>query len=90
MLSDDKFKDVYNRLMSTANSLIEEFEDEDENMHLVVAGVLTTMGLSMYKSIMSERDFEKMMTLMVSMKEEIKTYQQMEEEQADSETYHWK
>ena len=37
---------------------------------------------------MSERDFEKMMTLMVSMKEEIKTYQEMEEEQADSETYH--
>ena len=47
MLSDDKFKDVYNRLMSTANSLIEEFEDEDENMHLVVAGVLTTMGSGM-------------------------------------------
>ena len=88
MLSDDKFKDVYNSLMSTANSLIEEYEDEDENMHLVVAGVLTTMGLSMYKSVMSEKDFEQMMNLMVSMKEDIKSYQQMADEQTDTETFH--
>ena len=54
MLDDDQFKEVYNRLMATVNDILEEFEDADENIHLVAAGVLTTMGLSMYKTIMSE------------------------------------
>ena len=46
MLDDEQFKEVYNRLMETVNNILEEFEDIDPNIHLVAAGVLTTMGLS--------------------------------------------
>tara|TARA_B100000900_G_scaffold385510_1_gene375211 strand:- start:464 stop:727 length:264 start_codon:yes stop_codon:yes gene_type:complete len=87
MLTDDQFKEVYNRLMATVNDILEEFEDDDENIHLVTAGVLTTMGLSMYKTIMSEKDFEKMVTMMHDMKDEIKTMEP-EGELMDSEKYH--
>lgn len=88
MLDDEKFKDVYNMLMDTSNRAIEEYENEDENIHLVVAGVLTTMGLSMYKSVMSEKDFDKMMKLMIHMKEEIKSYKEIADEAVDSELLH--
>lgn len=87
MLDDDQFKEVYNRLMTTVNDILEEFEDEEKDIHLVVAGVLTTMGLSMYKTVMSEKDFEKMVTMMHDMKDEIKTMEP-EGELMDSEKYH--
>ena len=87
MLDDDQFKEVYNRLMATVNDILEEFEDVDENIHLVAAGVLTTMGLSMYKTIMSEKDFDKMVTMMSDMKDEIKTMEPSDD-MMDSETIH--
>ena len=87
MLTDDQFKEVYNRLMATVNDILEEFEDADENIHLVAAGVLTTMGLSMYKTIMSEKDFDKMVTMMSDMKDEIKTMEPSDD-MMDSETIH--
>jgi len=87
MLTDDQFKEVYNRLMETVNNILEEFEDDDENIHLVTAGVLTTMGLSMYKTIMSEKDFDKMVTMMHDMKDEIKRMEPSDD-MMDSETFH--
>ena len=87
MLDDDQFKEVYNRLMATVNDILEEFEDADENIHLVAAGVLTTMGLSMYKTIMSEKDFDKMVTMMSDMKDEIKTMEPSDD-MIESETIH--
>ena len=88
MLDDEKFRDVYNKLMDTSNTVIDKYEADDENIHLVVAGVLTTMGLSMYKSIMSETDFDRMVSMMYDMKDEIKDYKQIDDEKADSESYH--
>ena len=88
MLDDDQFKEVYNRLMETVNSILDEFEDADENIHLVAAGVLTTMGLSMYKTIMSEKDFDKMVSMMHDMKDEI-SLMEPPYEIIDSETFHW-
>jgi len=87
MLDDDQFKEVYNRLMSTVNDILEEFEDDDPNIHLVAAGVLTTMGLSMYKTVMSEKDFDKMVTMMSDMKDEIKTMEPSDDIM-DTETFH--
>ena len=87
MLDDDQFKEVYNRLMETVNSILDEFEDVDENIHLVAAGVLTTMGLSMYKTIMSEKDFDKMVSMMHDMKDEIRRMEPPDDT-IDSETFH--
>ena len=87
MLDDDQFKEVYNRLMETVNNILEEFENEDENIHLVAAGVLTTMGLSMYKTIMSEKDFDKMVSMMHDMKDEIRRMEPPDDIM-DSETFH--
>ena len=87
MLDDDQFKEVYNRLMETVNNILEEFEDVDENIHLVAAGVLTTMGLSMYKTIMSEKDFDKMVSMMHDMEDEIRRMEPPDDT-IDSETFH--
>ena len=87
MLDDEQFKEVYNRLMETVNNILEEFEDIDPNIHLVAAGVLTTMGLSMYKTIMSEKDFDKMVSMMHDMKDEIRRMEPPDDIM-DSETFH--
>ena len=90
MINDDQFKDIYNAMMDTVNHIIEAHEEEDENIHLVAAGVLTTMGLSMYKSCMSEKDFNKMLKLMIDLKNDIKAFNDPEfgDRKSTTETFH--
>ena len=64
-----QFKRVYAEYIETTNRLSEE------NDILMIAAVLTTIGLSLYRTSLSEHDYDKMIEAVCDMKNEIKTFE---------------
>ena len=65
---DAQFKRVYAEYIETTNRLSEE------NDILMIAAVLTTIGLSLYRTSLSEQDYDKMIEAVCDMKNDIKTF----------------
>ena len=58
--NNDDFKACYNKVIETVNSL-----SENNSEPLMIAAVLTTTGLSLYKSLLDDNDYDKMLEVMV-------------------------
>lgn len=67
---DNDFKVCYRKIIETINSL-----SENNNEPLMIAAVLTTTGLSLYRSLLPEEDYDKMLEVMVEFKDDINSYQ---------------
>jgi len=67
---DNDFKVCYRKIIETVNSL-----SENNNEPLMIAAVLTTTGLSLYRSLLPEEDYDKMLEVMVEFKDDINSYQ---------------
>lgn len=68
--NDDEFRDCYAKIISAINSMV-----ENENQPLMIAAILTTTGLSLYKSLLSTEDYDKMLEVMVEFKDTITQYE---------------
>tara|TARA_S200002703_G_scaffold136130_1_gene125333 strand:- start:1005 stop:1241 length:237 start_codon:yes stop_codon:yes gene_type:complete len=68
--NDNDFKVCYRKIIETVNSL-----SENNNEPLMIAAVLTTTGLSLYRSLLPEEDYDKMLEVMVEFKDDINSYQ---------------
>ena len=56
--------------------------ESNEGVHpLMVAGVLTTLGLSLYKSRLNKEDFEKMVETIMNMTDQIKDFNKKPEKE---------
>jgi len=68
--NNDDFKACYNKVIETVNSL-----SENNSEPLMIAAVLTTTGLSLYKSLLDDNDYDKMLEVMVEFKDDINEHQ---------------
>ena len=68
--NNDDFKACYNKVIETVNSL-----SENNSEPLMIAAVLTTTGLSLYKSLLDDNDYNKMLEVMVEFKDDINEHQ---------------
>ena len=68
--NNDDFKECYNKVINAVNSMV-----ENNNEPLMIAAVLTTTGLSLYRSFLPEEDYDKMLEVMVEFKDDINSYQ---------------
>ena len=64
---EEQFKRVYAEYIQTTNRLSEE------NDVLMLAAVLTTIGLSLYRTSLSEADYDKMIEAVTEFKDDIQT-----------------
>ena len=67
MYEEEQFQITYNKFINLANSLLEEVDV------LMIAAVMSTIGLSLYRTSLSEEDYEKMVQAMIELKDQIKT-----------------
>jgi len=75
---DRDFQECYDILMGACEFLLES----NEGVHpLMVAGVLTTLGLSLYKSRLNKEDFEKMVETIMNMTDQIKDFNKKPEKE---------
>lgn len=75
---DRDFQECYDILMGAVGFLLES----NEGVHpLMVAGVLTTLGLSLYKSRLDKEDFEKMVETIMNMTDQIKDFNKKPEKE---------
>lgn len=65
---EEQFKRVYADYILLTNKLSEE------NDTLMLAAVLTTIGLSLYRTSLTENDYDKMIDAIVSYKDQVKTF----------------
>lgn len=68
MYEEEQFQITYNKFINLANSLLEEVDV------LMIAAVMSTIGLSLYRTSLSEEDYEKMVQAMIELKDQIKTF----------------
>ena len=68
--NNDDFKACYKKVIETVNSL-----SENNSEPLMIAAVLTTTGLSLYKSLLDDNDYDKMLEVMVEFKDDINEHQ---------------
>lgn len=72
MYEEEQFQMVYNEFISLANSLAEDIDV------LMIAAVMSTIGMSLYRTSLSEDDYNKMVKAMYEIKGEIKRLDQKE------------
>lgn len=69
MYEEEQFKYAYDRFITQANDLL-----ENQNIDvLMVAAVMSTIGMSLYRTALSEEDYNKMVEAMFDLKGEIQT-----------------
>ena len=64
---EEEFKAVYEEYISLTNELLENFDV------LMVAAIMTTIGFSLYKTSLSEEDYNKIVDAMYDLKNDIAT-----------------
>lgn len=67
---EESFKAVYESYLRITNGLIESDHDP-----LMLAAVLSTIGLSIYRTILNETDYDLMIDAIGNFKDEIKTFE---------------
>jgi len=65
---EEQFKRVYGDYILLTNKLSEE------NDTLMLAAVLTTIGLSLYRTSLTGEDYDKMIDAIVSYKDQVKSF----------------
>jgi|DEB0MinimDraft_10_1074344.scaffolds.fasta_scaffold41170_3 hypothetical protein len=69
MYEEEQFKFTYNKFIDLANNLLEEKVDA-----MMVAAVMSTIGMSLYRTSLSEEDYNKMVKTMFDLRVEVKTF----------------
>ena len=64
---NEEFQEVYNEYIELTNELLEDFDV------LMVAAVMSTIGLSLYKTALSEEEYHKVVDAMYDLKNDIAT-----------------
>ena len=67
---EESFKTVYESYLRITNGLIESDHDP-----LMLAAVLSTIGLSIYRTMLNETDYDLMIDAIGNFKDEIKTFE---------------
>jgi len=67
---EESFKAVYESYLRITNGLIESDHDP-----LMLAAVLSTIGLSIYRTMLNETDYDLMIDAIGNFKDEIKTFE---------------
>ncbi len=65
-----EFTECYAKVTNTVNSMV-----ENNIQPLMIAAILTTTGLSLYKSLLSKKDYDSMLEVMVEFKDAINQYE---------------
>ena len=65
--NNEEFQEVYNEYIELTNDLLADFDV------LMVAAVMSTIGLSLYKTALSEEDYNKVVDAMYDLKNDITT-----------------
>lgn len=64
---EEEFQAVYDEYITLTNELLENFDV------LMVAAIMTTIGFSLYKTSLSEEDYNKIVDAMYDLKSDIAT-----------------
>jgi Tfp pilus assembly major pilin PilA len=72
MYEEEEFQFTYNKLIDLVNTLLEDVDV------MMVAAVMSTIGMSLYRTSLSEEDYNKMVNAMFDLKGEVKTFNQSE------------
>jgi len=72
MYEEEEFQFTYNKLIDLVNTLLEDVDV------MMVAAVMSTIGMSLYRTSLSEEDYNKMVKAMFDLKGEVKTFNQSE------------
>jgi len=65
------FSEVFNHYINLTNDLVEEDQDP-----LLIAAILVTTGLSMYRTLLNEYDYDKMVEQISLFKDDITSFEQ--------------
>ena len=65
------FSEVYNHYINLTNDLVEEDQDP-----LLIAAILVTTGLSMYRTLLNEHDYDKIVEQIILFKDDITSFEQ--------------
>jgi len=65
------FSEVFNHYINLTNDLVEEDQDP-----LLIAAILVTTGLSMYRTLLNEHDYDKMVEQISLFKDDITSFEQ--------------
>jgi len=64
---EEEFQAIYDEYITLTNELLENFDV------LMVAAIMTTMGFSLYRTSLSEEDYNKIVDAMHDLKNDIAT-----------------
>jgi len=67
MYEEEEFQLTYDKFIGLANDLLEDVDV------MMIAAVMTTIGMSLYKSTLTEEEYHKIVDAMYALKDEIKT-----------------
>lgn len=65
------FSEVYNHYVNLTMDLVGEDKDP-----LLIAAILVSTGLSMYRTLLNERDYDKMVEQIILFKDDITSFEQ--------------
>jgi hypothetical protein len=65
------FSEVYNHYINLTNDLVEEDQDP-----LLIAAILVSTGLSMYRTLLNEHDYDKIVEQIVLFKDDMTSFEQ--------------
>jgi len=65
------FSEVFNHYINLTNDLVEEDQDP-----LLIAAILVSTGLSMYRTLLNEHDYDKMVEQISLFKDDITSFEQ--------------
>ena len=70
---DDEFHETYDEIIGLTNDLLEEKDI------MMVAAVLTTIGMSLYRSSLSEEDYNKVIDVISNLRNDITEFDSEQE-----------
>lgn len=68
MYEEEEFQFAYNKFIDLVNTLLDDVDV------MMIAAVMSTIGMSLYRTSLSEEDYNKMVKAMFDLKGEVKTF----------------
>jgi len=68
MYEEEQFQFTYNKFIDLVNTLLDDVDV------MMIAAVMSTIGMSLYRTSLSEEDYNKMVKAMFDLKGEVKTF----------------
>jgi hypothetical protein len=66
--TDRSVEDLYTKYLQFTGVMLEDYKD------IEIAGVMITQALSMYKTVMSEEDYQRMVQSIYERRNDVKTF----------------